>query len=58
MNHLQAVCRSNDDRGNTVHEVEQDTVTDKQVDTVNISCFSFNSIHSIIIAKLITSCSK
>ena len=52
MTYFQAVCRSNDVLRGTVHEVEEDTVTDKQVDMVNISSFSFNSICSVIITKL------
>ena len=51
MNHFHAVCRSNDGRRCTVHEVGQDTVTDKQVDTVNMNKLSFRSIYPVIIAK-------
>ena len=41
-------------RGGTVHEVEQDTLTEKQVDTVDFNSFSLNSIWSVIIANLKT----
>ena len=50
-----AVCRSNNGRRGPGHEVEQDTMRDKQVNMVNTNSFSFNSIGSVIIPKLNTS---
>ena len=46
-------------RRGTVHdiELEQNTVAEKQGDTVNIDSFSFNSI-CVVIIELKTSCSQ
>ena len=44
MNHFQAGCRRIGGRGGTVHGIEENTMTEKQVDIVNIKSFSFNSI--------------
>ena len=55
MKHFRAVHRSRDGRKGTVHEVDQDTKRDKQVDAVNINSFSVDSILSVIKAKLETS---
>ena len=58
MNTFQALCRSKEERRGTVFEVNKDTMTDKQVDMVNINSHKFSSIWSVIMAKLIISCSS
>ena len=44
--------------GGTVHKIEPNTFTIKQVDNVNINYFSFNSKHSGILTKLKASSSQ
>ena len=52
------MCRSNNGREGTIHEVEQDKVTYKQVAIMTINSFSFDCICSVIIAKLKTTYSQ
>ena len=53
INHFWAVCKAL--KAKEKHSMkEQITTADQQVNTVNIISFNFNSIHSVIIAKLKT----
>ena len=52
MNHFQAIYRSTEVKMGVVHENK--TAANKQVDLVNITYLTFNSIHAVIIVKLKT----
>ena len=54
-NHFKLVCRSNNGRRGTVHDIKQKVTNDNQIDMVDINFISFNSKQSIIVAKLKTS---
>ena len=51
LNHFCVVYKTSDDKNATVHKVEQDKVTGKQIDMVNITSFTFHSIQPVIIAN-------
>ena len=55
MSHFRTVCKSKDGRKDTVQEVEQSIVADKQGGVMSINSFSFNNLCSVVVAKLKTS---
>ena len=50
--HFKVVCKSAETRQKAVHDVKQNTTGDKQVDTLNITSFNFNTMQSVKITKL------
>ena len=50
LNHFKIVCKNADARGGAIHEAEQMSAPDKQIDMVTINSFKFSSIYLILVA--------